>query len=68
MPPNTSPEGANTYPEGNNSRNPVWNQDKNNRLKRLNLNRELYALTCGRHHWPPIAKNLSQKPNHLDYK
>ena len=38
-PPNNSPDGENTHPEGDNSRNNVWNWDKNNLLKRLKLNR-----------------------------
>ena len=39
VPPNPSPEGDNPSPEGDNSRNPVWTRDKNNRVKRLKLNR-----------------------------
>ena len=66
VPPNPSPEGANTYTEGDKSYNHVWTQDKNTCLKRLNLNRELYALTYGCHHRPPMAKKLSQKHNRLN--
>ena len=68
MPPNTSPEGADTSPKRDNSRNPVWKRDKNNRLKRLRLNRELYALTFVRQHQPPMAKKLSQNHKRLNYK
>ena len=39
VPPNPLPEGANRYPEIDNSRNPIWKRDKNKRLKRLKLNR-----------------------------
>ena len=53
VPPNPSPDGSNPSLEEDNSRNPVWNWDNNNCLKRLNMNRELYSLTCGRHHRPP---------------
>ena len=38
VPPNPSPEGANSYPDGDNSHNPVWTQNKDNRLKIFNLN------------------------------
>ena len=68
MPHNHSPEGENTSPEGDNSRNLVWTWVKNNCLKRLKLNRELYTLTCGRHHKHPMAKKLSHKRNRLNYK
>ena len=67
-PPDPSPEGANLYPEGAKTRNPIWTRDKDNRLKRLKLNMELYALTCGRHHKPPMEKKLSQKRKRLRYK
>ena len=67
MPPNPSPEGDNPYPEGDNSRNTVYTQDKKNGSKRLKLNRQLYALTCGRHHQHPMAKKLSQKHKRLNY-
>ena len=67
-PPDPSPEGANSSPEGAKTRNPIWTRDKDNRLKKLKINRELYALTCGRHHKPPMAKKLSQKLKHLKYK
>lgn len=67
VPQNPSPEGANTSPEGDNSCNCVWKQDKNNRLKLLKLNRGLYALTCGRQHQFPMAKKLSQKRKRLKY-
>ena len=50
VPPNTYPGEANASPEEDNSRNPICNRDNNNRLKGLKLNRELYALTCVRHH------------------
>ena len=60
-PPDAYPEGANSSPEGAKTRNPIWTRDKDNRLKQLKLNRELYVLTCGRHHRPPMAKKLSQK-------
>ena len=68
MPPNPSPEGANTSPENDNSCNPVWKRDNNNRLKHLKLNRALYAITSGRQHQPPMPKKLSQKRKHLNYK
>ena len=68
MPPNNSPEGADTSPKRDNSRNPVWKRDKNNRLKRLKLNRALYVLTCGRQHQSPMSKKLSQKCKRLNYK
>ena len=68
MPPNTSPEGANTSLERDNSQNPVWKRDKNNHLKRLKLNRASYVLTCGRQHQSPMAKKLSQKCKRLNYK
>ena len=60
-PPDPYPEGANSSPEGAKTRNPIWTRDKDNCLKQLKLNRELYVLTCGRHHRPPMAKKLSQK-------
>ena len=60
-PPDPSPEGANSSPEGAKTFNPIWTRDKDNRLKQLKLNRELYALPCVRHHRPPMAKKLSQK-------
>ena len=59
--PDPSPEGANSSPEGAKTHNPIWTRDKDNRLKPLKLNRELYALTCGRHHRLPMANKLSQK-------
>ena len=65
-PPDPSPEGANSSPEGAKTRNPIWKRDKDNSLKRLNLNRELYDLTCGCHHKPPMAKKLSQKRKALE--
>ena len=68
MPQNPSPEGVNTSPERDNSRNPVWKREKNNRLKRLKLNRKLHALTCGCQHQPPMGKELSQKRKRLNYK
>ena len=68
VPQNPSPEGENTSPERDNSRNCVWKQDKNNRLKLLKLNRGLYALTCGRQHQPPMAKKLSQKRKRMKYR
>ena len=68
VPPNTSPEGANTSPERDNSRNPVWKRDKKYPLKRLKLNISLNALTCGRQHQPPMDKKLSQKRKRLNYK
>ena len=68
VPQNPSPEGANPYSEGDNSCNPVWTWDKNNCLKSLNLNRELYAFTCGCRHGHPMAKKLYQKRNRLNYK
>ena len=68
MPPNTSPEVSNTSTEIDNSRNPVCKQEKNNRLKLLKLNRELYALNFGRQHQTPMANNLSQKRKRLSYK
>ena len=58
-PPDPFPEGLNSSPEGAKTRNPIWTRDKDNRLERLKLNRELYALTCVRHHKPPMAKNMS---------
>ena len=58
----------NTSPERDNSPNPVWKRDKNNCLKRLKLNRELYVLTCGRQHQTPMEKKLSQKRKRLNYK
>ena len=67
-PPDPSPEGADSYPEEAKTRNPIWTRDKDNRLERLKLNRELYSLTCGRHHKPPMAKKLSQKRKRLNYK
>ena len=60
-PPDPSPEGANSSPEGANTRNPICTRDKDNCLKQLKLNKEIYVLTCGRHHRPPMAKKLSQK-------
>ena len=68
MPTNLSPEGVNSYIEVDNTRSHVWTRYKDKRIKRLKLNRELYDLTFGRHHWPPIAKKLSQKSNFLNYK
>ena len=68
VPPNNYPEGSNPSPEGYNSHNLVCNRDKNNSLERLNLNIELYDLTCGHHHRPTIANNLSQKRKRLNYK
>ena len=68
MPPNPSPEVANKSPEIDNSRNPVWKQDNNNRFKCLKLNRGLYYLTCGHQHQPPMSKKLSQKRKRLNYK
>ena len=38
-PPDPSPEGANSSPEGAKTRNHIWTSDKDNRLKRLKLNR-----------------------------
>ena len=68
MPQNPSPEGADTSPKRDNSRNPVWKRDKNNLLKRLKLNRASYVLTCGRQNQSPMAKKLSQKCKRLNYK
>ena len=59
-PPDPYPEGANSSPEGANTRNPIWTRDKNNCLKQLKLNKELYVLTCGRHHRPPMEKAVSK--------
>ena len=67
-PTDPSPEGAKSSPEGANTRNPILTRDKGNRLKQLKLNRELYALTCGRHHRPPMAKKLFQKRKRQKYK
>ena len=68
MPLNTSPEGANSSPEEDNTCNYVWTWDKDNCRKCSKLNRELYALTCGIHHQPPISKKLYQKRKRLNYK
>ena len=70
MPPNLSPELSNASPEGDKSRSLVWKRGKerNSRLKRLKLNRELYALTCRRQHQPPMAKKLSQKRKRMKYR
>ena len=66
-PTDPSPEGANSSPEGAKTRNHIWTRDKDNHLKQLKLNRELYALTCGCHHKPPMAKKLSQNQKRLKY-
>ena len=70
MPPDLSLEGANASPEGDKIRSPVWKREKerNSCLKRLKWNRELYALTCGRQHQPPMAKKMSQKRKQMKYK
>ena len=68
MTPNPSPYGLNSSPEGDNTCNSVWDRDKDNRIKRSKLNIELYALTYGRHHQPPISKKLYQKRKRLNYK
>ena len=67
---NISTEGDNASPEGDKSRSPVWKREKerNSRLKRLKLNRELYALTCGRKYQPPMSKKLYQKRKRMKYR
>ena len=62
-PPNHAPEGANPPPRCSRRNQPsnVWKRDENDRLRRLKLNRDLYALTCSRHDVPPMAQNLSKK-------
>ena len=43
-------------------------KERDSRLKHHKLNRELYALSCGRQHQPPMAKKLSQKRKRMKYR
>jgi len=69
QPASASPEGA---PEGarsrRRSRRPIWERDSNDRLRRLNLNKQIFALTCGHHQQPMNSKRLSKKRQRLKYK